>query len=76
VTAAEGGKAKLHMSLTQSDVDEHFAMLVPVYADFGSGWTRIGQMAIAGNTTRAADAILPNAPKKVALNVYKEILER
>jgi hypothetical protein len=33
-------------------------------------------MAIAGNTTRAADAILPNAPKKVALNVYKEILER
>jgi Peptidase family M1 domain/Carboxypeptidase regulatory-like domain len=76
VTAAEGGKAKLHMSVTQSDVDEGFAMLVPVYADFGSGWTRIGQMAIGGNTTRAADAILPNAPKRVGLNVYKEILER
>jgi hypothetical protein len=64
------------MSLTQSEVDEHFAMLVPVYVDWGKGWVRIGQLGVRGNTTRTADTLLPATPKKVAANVYKEILER
>jgi hypothetical protein len=76
VTPADGGKANLHMSLTQSEVDDHFMMLVPIYADFGKGWIRIGQMGVGGNSTRSADAALPATPKKVAANVYKEILER
>lgn len=76
VTPADGGKVKLHMTVTQSEVDDHFAMLVPVFADFGSGMVRIGQFAIAGNNTRSLDAELPTAPKKVALNAYKDILER
>jgi len=62
--------------LTQSDVDSHFFMLVPVFVDFGKGWIRIGQLGIAGNTTKTMDAVLPAVPKKVALNAYKEILER
>jgi hypothetical protein len=73
---AEGGKVKLHMTITQSDVDEHFVMLVPVFADFGKGMMRIGQLGIAGNSTRSADVVLPSQPKKVALNAYKDILER
>lgn len=73
---AESGKIKLHMTITQSEVDEHFAMLVPVFADFGKGMLRIGQVGIAGNSTRTVDTILPAQPKKVALNAYKEILER
>lgn len=76
VLPAEGGKFTLHMSLTQSDVDERFAMLVPVYGDFGKGMARIGQLGIVGNTTRTADVIIPSQPKKIALNVFKEILER
>jgi len=72
----EGGKVKLHMTLTQSEVDEHFAMLVPVFADFGKGMARIGQLGIAGNSSRSVDIILPSQPKKVALNAYKDILER
>jgi hypothetical protein len=76
VSPADGGKVKLHMTLTESDVDERFVMLVPIFADFGKGWIRIGQLGIQGNTTRTADAELPSAPKKVGLNVYKEILER
>jgi hypothetical protein len=76
VTPGEGGKVKLHMSLTQSEVDEYFAMLVPVYVDWGKGWVRIGQLGVRGNTTRTADTLLPTTPKKVAANVYKEILER
>jgi hypothetical protein len=72
----EGGKIKLHMTLTQSEVDDHFIMLVPIFADFGKGWMRIGQIGINGSTSRSVDAMLPSMPKKVGLNVYKEILER
>jgi hypothetical protein len=73
---AEGGKVKLHVTLTQSEVDEHFVMLVPLFADFGNGMVRLGQLGIAGNTTRQIDMMLPSQPKKVALNAYKDILER
>ena len=73
---ADAGKVKLHVTLTQSEVDGNFAMLVPLFADFGKGMVRLGQLGIAGNTTRNADILLPSQPKKVALNAYKEILER
>jgi len=76
VTPADGGKVKLHMTLTQSEVDDQFAMLLPVFVDFGSGWVRIGQLGVGGNTTRTADTLLPSTPKKVAINAFKEILER
>jgi Peptidase family M1 domain/Carboxypeptidase regulatory-like domain len=76
LTPADGGKVKLHMSITESEVDDHFAMLVPVFADFGTGMVRLGQVRIAGNTTHDIDMLLPSQPKKVALNAYKEILER
>ncbi len=75
---AEAGKVKVHMTITQSEVDDHFAMLVPIFADFGNGngMIPIGQVGIGGNSTRNVDIILPTQPKKVALNAYKEILER
>jgi hypothetical protein len=76
MTPAEGGKVKLHMTLTQSEVDEHFGMLVPVFGDFGKGMVRLGQIGIAGNSTREVDFLLPTQPKKVVLNAFKEILER
>ena len=72
----ENGQVKLHMTLTQSEVDENFAMLVPVFADFGKGMVRFGQIAVIGNTTRSLDALLPSQPKRVVLNAYKDILER
>jgi hypothetical protein len=76
VLPADGGKVKLHMTVTQSEVDERFVMLVPVFADFGKGMIRIGQMGIAGNSSRSIDVTLPSQPKKVTLNAYKDILER
>lgn len=76
ITPQDAGKVKLHMTITQSDVDDHFAMLVPVFADFGKGWVRFGQVGVVGNSTRSADVILPASPKRVGLNTYKEILER
>jgi hypothetical protein len=76
LSPADGGKMKLHVTISQSEVDEHFAMLVPIFADFGNGMVRIGQVGIGGNATRNVDVLLPSQPKKVALNAYKEILER
>ena len=76
VTPADGGNVRLHMTITQSEVDEHFAMLVPVFADFGKGMIRLGQAGIVGNSTRSVDITLPSQPKKVALNAYRDILER
>jgi hypothetical protein len=72
----DGGKVKLHMTITQSEVDENFVMLVPVFADFGNGMVHLGQIAIGGNSNRGVDILVPSQPKKVALNAYKDILER
>lgn len=76
LTAADGGKTKLQMTITQSEVDDHFVMLVPVFGDFGKGMARIGQLAMVGNSTRTVEVVLPMQPKKVVLNAYKDILER
>lgn len=76
LSPAADGKTKLHMSITQSEVDANFVMLVPIYADFGQGLIRLGQLPIAGNSTRTQDVDLPAKPRKVVFNAYKEILER
>ncbi len=72
----DGGKVKLHMTITQSEVDENFVMLVPVFGDFGNGMVRLGQITIGSNATRSLDILVPSQPKKVALNAYKDVLER
>ena len=76
VQSAEGGKFKVHAEITQGEVDESFAMFVPIYADFGDGMVRLNQSAIAGNSTRTINFLSDRRPKKVAINAYKEILER
>ncbi|HSS99233.1 MAG TPA: M1 family aminopeptidase [Terriglobales bacterium] len=73
---AENGKVKLQMTITQSEVDDKFSMLVPVFVDFGEGMARVGQVAVVGNSTRTAETLLPKQPKKVVLNYYKEVLQR
>ncbi|HWC17841.1 MAG TPA: carboxypeptidase regulatory-like domain-containing protein [Terriglobales bacterium] len=72
----EGNKIKLHISITQSDVDNNFAMLVPVYGDFGKGMIMLMRVPMIGDNTRTFDTELPFQPKKMAVNAYKEILER
>lgn len=72
----EQGKTKLHMVITQSGVNENFAMLVPVFGDFGKGLVRLGQLAVVGNSSKVYDIEIPNQPKKVVLNAFQEILTR
>ncbi len=76
VQPGDKGNVKVHVEITQSEVDQNFAMFVPVFADFGQGWVRLGQLALAGNSTRSAIFNMDRQPKKVALNVYKDVLER
>ncbi|MEQ1472456.1 MAG: M1 family aminopeptidase [Candidatus Acidiferrum sp.] len=76
VEKGEPGKFKVHVEITQSEVGENFAMFIPVYADFGQGMMRMGQAGMVGNSTRKLTYVLDREPKKVALNVYREILER
>jgi aminopeptidase N len=76
VLPAEGKIVKIKMLITQSEVGDQFAMFVPVFADFGNGMMRLGQIPIVGNSTRTVIFDLDRQPKKVVLNYYKEILKR
>jgi hypothetical protein len=76
VLPGDKGNIKVRVEVTQSEVDQNFAMFVPVFADFGQGWVRLGQLALLGNSTRAAIFNMDRQPKKVGLNVYKDVLER
>ena len=75
-TQANGGKFTVRAEITQSEVDPNFAMFVPVFADFGQGMVRLGQVGIVGNSTRTVEFMLDRQPKKVALNYFKDVLER
>ena len=44
VLPADGNKVKLHMTVTQSEVDSNFGMLIPVFADFGKAWCASGNL--------------------------------
>ena len=72
----EGGHVKVHVAITQSEVDDQFAMYVPVFGDFGKGMVRMTQILVIGNSTRNATIDLDRAPKKIELNALKDILER
>jgi len=73
---AEGGKFKVQAEITQSEVDENFAMFVPIFADFGDGMVRLTQVGIAGQFHQDLQLRFGSQTQKVALNAYKEILER
>jgi hypothetical protein len=70
-----GDKTILNGQVTQSGVSENFRMLVPVYADFGKGWYRLGLAAMRGNSTvELKNLALPMAPKRVAVAPLQDIL--
>jgi hypothetical protein len=58
------------------DAAETSAEAARVFEHWKERVRRRNEIAIGGNKTRTADVLLPSAPKKVALNAYKEILER
>ena len=70
-----GGSPGVKISITQSGVSEDFRMLVPIYADFGKGWTRLGAAKMTGNgTVEIPNIPLPQAPKRVTLCALSDVL--
>ena len=61
--------------ITQSGVSDNFGMLVPLYADFGKGWTKLGMATMIGNTSiDVSDIKLPTTPKRVAICALNDVL--
>jgi hypothetical protein len=70
-----GGGATINLKVTQSNVANDFAMLVPVYADYGKGWVRLGSAMVNGTTPVELNNIqLPQAPKRLALAAMNDVL--
>ncbi|MBC7930121.1 MAG: carboxypeptidase regulatory-like domain-containing protein [Rubrivivax sp.] len=62
-------------SVTQSGVSDGFQMPVPVYAEFGKGWSKLGSAMMRGNTTTDLGQIeLPQPPARVAIAAFKDVL--
>ncbi|MDT5272297.1 MAG: hypothetical protein QOH49_4483 [Acidobacteriota bacterium] len=61
--------------ITQSGVSDNFHMIVPLYADFGKGWQRLGSATMHGNTTTDLGRLdLPQPPKRLAIAAFKDVL--
>lgn len=76
ISKTSDGKASLNAKITQSGVSENFAMIVPIYVDFGKGgWQRLGSATINGNNSfEIKNVILPQAPEKVAICAMNDVL--
>ncbi|HYG80559.1 MAG TPA: M1 family aminopeptidase [Pyrinomonadaceae bacterium] len=75
VTTGEAGRAVLNAKVTQSNVSKDFSMPVPIYADFGKGWVRLGAATLNGNSSVDLNNIeLPQAPKRLTLAALKDVL--
>jgi Carboxypeptidase regulatory-like domain/Peptidase family M1 domain len=69
------GGTTLNGKVTQSGVSDNFKMLVPVYADFGKGWVKVGAAMMTGNTSiDLKDVKLPQAANRAAICALDDIL--
>ncbi len=72
------GKPGLSFKVTQSNVDPQFKMVLPVYADFGSGKVgRLGTLALTGNSSQDGQvplSMFKDKPKRLVLNYYNDVL--
>ena len=76
---AGGGKYKLTGSITQSNVPDNFAVMVPVYVHFDkNNYTRMGTTLLIGSTTKPIDVeiALPKKPQKFSINANHDVLSR
>jgi Peptidase family M1 domain len=67
-----------NLKITQSNVDEHFKMLVPIYLEMADGrLLSLGRARVLGNTTLEQKVPLKGlkqAPKRAIVNYYYDVL--
>jgi hypothetical protein len=74
-TQGADGNPVANFKIKQSQVNDDFVMLVPVYAQFGEKIQRLGQVRINGNTETPAISIpLSEKPDKLLLCAMHDIL--
>jgi aminopeptidase N len=72
---SDGGKPTMTARITQSGVADNFRMAIPIYADFGKGWTRLGAAALKGNSfVDMTNVPLPQQPKRLAICALNDVL--
>jgi hypothetical protein len=61
--------------VTQSGVSDRFVMLVPIYLDFGKGFSKLGTVTLAGNSSvDLGEVKLPLVPKRAAIMALNDVL--
>ncbi len=60
--------------ISQSGVSKDFVMVVPLYLDFGKGWTKLGSALIQGNSSVDVNVKLPGVPKRAAIAALNDVL--
>ncbi len=60
--------------LTQSGVSDKFVMVVPIYLDFGKGWTRFGGVTLEGNKSFEIPPMKLKGLKRATLCALKDVL--
>lgn len=74
-TGTANGQPTMSVLITQSGVSDQFRTLVPIYADFGKGWTRLGAAKLVGNTSVEIPSFpVPQHPKRVTLSAMADVL--
>jgi aminopeptidase N len=72
------GSVTFNMKLTQSNVDEHFRMLIPVYLEMADGKIAfLGRARLSGNTTAEQKVPLKGLkekPRRALINYYDDVL--
>jgi len=67
----------MSIKMTQSNVNDSFRMLVPIYVDLPNGMLFLGRARLAGNST--FDQKIPlkglkDKPKRAVINYYDDVL--
>jgi len=79
--AKRSADGKYHVSgtITQSEVTDDFATIVPIYVNFDKGsFAKMGDVVVVGNSTKTieADLALPKEPRGIAINLMHDVLTR
>ncbi len=79
VKPTSDGKYRISGTITQSEVPDSFAVIVPVYVTYEKGaFARLGDIPLVGNATKNIDVEVPLAkrPRSVVINAMHDILTR
>ena len=75
VSPGENGAFKMRIKLTQSNVDDSFRMMVPLYVELADGKiVRLGAAKMQGNKTIEQIIPFPQAPKRAMINYFYDVL--